>query len=241
MIEGLSVLSIIGARGNSKGLPGKNVMPLGGRPLLDWSIGAAEKSACVDRICVSSDDDKILDIASAHQGVVTIKRPEALATDTARVEDAIMHALDTLDEEFDIVVLLQPTSPLRTAEDIDSTIQACISGSSPAAVSVTTPGKSPYWMCTMNTDGTLETLIETDTSVHRRQDLPVAYAYNGAVYVARRDYFVANQTFFGPETVGYVMPPERSVDIDTELDLLIAETIVAAGIETPAKTGNEIR
>jgi CMP-N,N'-diacetyllegionaminic acid synthase len=237
MIGDLSVVAIIGARGNSKGLPRKNVAPLGGRPLLEWSIAAAAESVYIDGVCVTSDDAEILAVAEATGDVTIVHRPDPLATDTARVEDAILHALDTLEEKFNLVVLLQPTSPLRTASDIDGTIEACISAASPAAVSVTTPSKSPYWMCTMRENGTLKRLIETDLPIHRRQDLPEAFAYNGAVYVARTEYFCEHQTFFGTDTVGYFMPPERSIDIDTELDLKIAESVISGSVQNSAKPG----
>lgn len=238
MIDGLSVAAVIGARGNSKGFPGKNLALLGGRPLLEWSIAAAVESAYVDEICVTSDDSAILAVAEAMGGLTIVRRPDQLATDTAPVEPAILHALDNLAGDFDLVVLLQPTSPLRSKSDIDGTLQACVSAKSPAAVSVTIPAKSPYWMCTMREDGTLERLIETDMSIHRRQDLPEALAYNGAVYVARTEYFCKHQSFFGADTVGYLMPPERSIDIDTELDLRIAETVISGSVQNSAKSGS---
>jgi N-acylneuraminate cytidylyltransferase len=195
------------------------------------------ESAYIDEVCVTSDDADILAVAGATGDITIVHRPDRLATDTARVEDAILHALDNLEGQFDLVVLLQPTSPLRTASDIDGTIQACISAASPAAVSVTTPSKSPYWMCTMREDGTLKPLIEADIPIHRRQDLPEAFSYNGAVYVARTEYFREHHTFFGNDTVGYLMPPERSIDIDTELDLRLAESVISGSVQNSAKPG----
>ena len=226
MIDGLSVVAIVTARGGSRGLPGKNILEIGGRPLLAWSVLAARNSEYVDRICVTSDDDAILGVARSFSDVDIITRPTELASDTAKVEDAILHAVTSLEDRFDLLVLLQPTSPLRTGEDIDGAIATCVAGDAPAAISVTAPGKSPYWMCTKNEDGTLERLIPIDSDIHRRQDLPEVFAFNGAVYVARTDWFSETKTFFGPGTVGYVMPPERSADIDAEIDLKYVEFLI---------------
>lgn len=240
MIGDKKVVAVIAARGGSKGLPGKNVRMLGGRPLLAWSIAAAGQSEYVDDVCVTSDDAEILNVTTSFDGVIPLNRPSELATDTAKIEDAILHALDSLTEDYDLLVLLQPTSPLRVAADIDGAIRKCVSLEAPAAVSVTSPSKSPYWMCTVNEDGTLRRLLEYDETISRRQDLPAVYAFNGAVYVAHTGWFRENRTFVCAETVAYTMPPERSVDIDTELDFLYVETLLGKATSGSLNIASEI-
>jgi N-acylneuraminate cytidylyltransferase len=137
----------------------------------------------------------------------------------------VRHALATLDETFDFIVVLQPTSPLRVPEDIDGAVQLCIESGAPACVSVVEAEKPPQWSFARAPEGLLAPLISEHHFVQRRQDLPASYSLNGAVYVARSDWIANNDSFVGPNTVGYVMPMERSVDIDSELDLIVAEAL----------------
>jgi CMP-N,N'-diacetyllegionaminic acid synthase len=228
MIAGKSVVAIIAARGGSKGFPGKNVHHLAGKPLIAWSIHAAQQSCYLDRVVVSSDDDTILQIARSYGCSDVVKRPAILATDTAPIEEALIHVLDSLGDGYDLLVLLQPTSPLRIAADIDGALERCVSQSAPACISVSVPPKSPFWMCTMDSRGRLVRLLDVEPLARRRQDLPTTYALNGAVYVADVSWFRENRRFLTDETVGYEMPPERSPDVDTKLDLRYVEAIIAA-------------
>lgn len=213
MIQGLSVLALLTARGGSKGLPGKNVRPVHGRPLIDFSIAAARAAACVDRVVLSTDDDEIARVAEACGCEVPFRRPAALATDTATSMDVVMHALEQL-PRHDIVVLLQPTSPARTAADIDATVQRLLDANAPACVSVCAAEESPYWMFRLGEHDRLTPLLDTPAAT-RRQDLPPVFVLNGAVYAARTDALKRTRSFLGPETVAHVMPRERSIDIDT--------------------------
>ena len=226
MIGGQRVLALITARGGSKGLPGKNVRPLGGRPLVAWSVAAARASRYVDRVVLSSDDAAIQEAARAAGADVPFTRPAALASDTATSLDVVNHALDQL-PGFDLLVLLQPTSPLRTADDIDRCLEACgPDGGAPAAVSVVETDKSPHWMFTLGPDARLHRLLDGPVP-DRRQDAPRVMVLNGAVYVARIPWLAQARTFVTPETVAHVMPRERSVDIDTALDFALTEQLLA--------------
>ena len=227
MIEGRSILAVIPARGNSRGLPGKNTVLAGGKPVIAWSIEAAQASRYVDRVVLSSEDEKIMEVARQWDCEVPFARPSELATDEARIEDALLHALDALAETYDYLVLLQPTSPLRTSEDIDRCLEICQRTGAPACVSVSEPRRSPYWMYRVEDDGRMEPLFDDGPRIHRRQDLPKIQSLNGAVYVAETGWFRRHESFFGPETRAYVMPIERAIDLDGPTDLLLLHTLFA--------------
>lgn len=226
MIGGKSVLAVITARGGSKGLPGKNIRPLGGKPLLAWTIEAAKASKYVDRVITTTDDDSIMAIALACGSETPFKRQASLASDEAASIDVVLDALERCGG-YDYVVLLQPTSPLRAAGDIDGALELCEKSGAPACVSVGRAAQNPYWMFTIGQDGSMTPLFPEKLPA-RRQDLSAVYALNGAVYVARTAWLVAERTFISPRTVAYEMPRERSVDIDTESDLQLAESRLKA-------------
>jgi N-acylneuraminate cytidylyltransferase len=208
------VLALIPARGGSKGLPGKNLLPVNGRPLLAFSVDAAVGSRFVDRVVLSSDDEAIIAAARAAGCEAPFRRPAALATDTATTIDVVLHALDEL-PGYDVVVLLQPTSPQRNAADVDVACERFGATGAPACVSVSEVAPSPYWMYWLGDDGTLRPVIESAPTLTRRQDLPPVYALNGAIYIADVRWLRRTRTFLTPETVAYVMPASRSIDIDT--------------------------
>ncbi len=220
MIEDKSVLGIIAARGESKGLPGKNVRSLQGKPLIAWTIEAAKPSRFIDRLILSSEDAEIIEAAKRYGCEVPFVRPRELATDQSSIIDAIRHALETLPETYDYLVLLQPTSPLRTTEDIDNCLALCHEKGAPAAVSVVAADKPPQWMYQVDDDSRLCPVIPVKSDVFRRQDLPPVYLLNGAVYVSRCDRIKDQNDFISPETVAYEMPKNRSADIDSELDFM---------------------
>lgn len=219
MIDGRSVLTIITARGGSKGVPGKNIMPIAGRPLIQWSIDAARKSHHVDRLILSSDDEAIIEVARSAGCDVPFIRDASLATDEASSMDVVADALRRV-PGHDIVVLLQPTSPLRTAADIDGALTRLVESGAPACVSVREAEDHPYWTFRLDSAGRLARFAELDSGVpQRRQDLPPAWCLNGAVYAARIDWFMNTRTFLSDETVGFPMPADRSLDIDTFTDI----------------------
>jgi N-acylneuraminate cytidylyltransferase len=226
MIDDRTVLAVIPARGQSKGLPGKHLMDAGGKPVIAWSIEAAHGSRYIDRVILSSEDEDIIAVARKWECEVPFVRPASLAGDESKVEDAIFHALDALHETFDYVVLLQPTSPLRAAGDIDRCLEVCREQVVPACVSVSVPRKSPYWMHWVDERGAMRRVLPEGDVISRRQDLPTVYAVNGAVYVAETQWFRQHGTFLHAETHAYVMPVERAIDLDEPLDLVMLRAIL---------------
>jgi N-acylneuraminate cytidylyltransferase len=218
MLEKQTFLALIPARGGSKGLPRKNVLEAGGKPLLAWSIDAARQSRYLDRLVLSSDDAEIIETARRWGCEVPFTRPAELAQDATPGMDVVLHAMRNL-PRHDYLVLLQPTSPLRTASDIDGCIETCLRQSAPACVSVTLAPKSPYWMFHLDAGQNLQPVLGNwDRLNQPRQSLPPVYVLNGAVYVAQWDWLLENKSFLAPESVAYVMPEERSLDIDTRAD-----------------------
>jgi CMP-N,N'-diacetyllegionaminic acid synthase len=218
VIEAASVLAVIAARGGSKGVPGKNLLPIGGRPMIVWTIEAARGSRHIDRLVLSSDDQTIMDVAEAGGCEVPFRRDAALAGDEVPSSAVVADALERV-PGFDIVVLLQPTSPLRNAADIDGTLALLVASGAPACVTVRAAQDHPYLAFRLEHASHLAPflVLPAGTSL-RRQDLPQAWCLNGAVYAARAAWFMQERTFLSPHTVGYPMPPERSLDIDTAAD-----------------------
>lgn len=230
MINDKRVLAIIPARGGSKGVPRKNVRILAGKNLIAWTIEEAKKSKYIDRIILSSEDEEIIKIAKEFGCEVPFVRPTKLALDDTPGIAPLLHALGEV-TGYDYVISLQPTSPLRIAEDIDACIEKMIAMNSPACVSVTEPANSPYWMYTVNDKEKIVPLIEQDELTVRRQDLPVVYALNGAVYVAEVNWLKQSKSFLTAETVAFIMPNNRSYDIDTEEDFLWCEWLAGKSYE----------
>lgn len=226
MFDDQRYLAVIPARAGSKGLPGKNLLPLGGKPMIAWSIQAALASRYLDTVIVSSEDAEILAVARQWGAETPFVRPAELAGDATPGIDVVLHACRAM-PGYDYVVLLQPTSPLRTADDIDQAIERCRDSRAPVCVSVTKPEKSPYWMYFLDEAGRMAPVVDAGRLPALRQALPEAYALNGAVYVARIDWLERAKSFLTAETVAYAMPRERSVDIDTALDFKLAEVLVA--------------
>lgn len=207
------VLALITARGGSKGLPRKNVMLAGGKPLVAWTVNAALTAKCVSRVVLSSDDDEIMVAAKSAGCDVPFRRPAELASDHASSMDVALHALKEL-PGYDYLVLLQPTSPLRTGADIDTAFELLRKHSAPACVSITEVDQSPHWMYQLKEGNRLASVIAPLPEVTRRQDLPPVYTLNGAIYIAKVDWLLASRSFLGPDTVAYRMPKCKSIDID---------------------------
>lgn len=229
MIAGKKVLAIIPARGGSKGVPRKNVRQAGGKPLIAWTIEAARKSGFIDRIVISTDDNEIAEIAGKYGGEVPFLRPSELAQDSTPGIVPVLHMIENIGSPYDLVVLLQPTSPLRTTDDIDGAIDFMVRHNAAACATVVEADKSPYWMYSLNSNGHLVPLLEGDFSC--RQDTPAVYALNGAVYVAETAWLIEREGFIDKETLAYVMPKDRSIDIDTEMDLTISNLILSGGLK----------
>lgn len=236
MIGGKTVLAVIAARGGSKGLPGKNLADLDGRPVVAWSVAAGKGARHVDRLILSSDDRAIIAAARKAGCETPFKRPARLATDKTSIYDVLFHALDAVDESYDYVVLLQATSPLRAGRDIDDCVALCWRSGAPAVVSVSLAAKPPQWMYELDAKGHLRPILKDRHAVGRRQELSPVYHPNGAVYVARTDWLRKHRAFVGPRTRAYVMPAERSIDIDTHVDLLLARALVADSSKNRRRT-----
>jgi N-acylneuraminate cytidylyltransferase len=226
VIKNSNVLAVITARGGSKGLPRKNLVDLGGKPLLAWSIEAAQRSRYIDRLILSSEDDDIIAVAEKYGCDVPFRRPAELATDAARIDPVLIHALDHLGGTFDYVVLLQPTSPLRIAADIDGAIELCVTRGAPACVGMCESPKPVEWMYRVGDDSTVNPIVG-EIITTRRQELPATFVINGAVYVARVEWYRHHRRFLCPDTVAWRMPRERSIDIDSEDDLIVARAIAS--------------
>lgn len=224
MIDDHSVLGVILARGGSKGLPRKNVRDLAGKPLIAWTIEAGHESEHLDRLILSSDDNEIMEVAEEHDCEVPFQRPAELAQDDTTSMETLLHALDQV-EPYDYVVLLQPTSPLRTAADIDATIARCHQNGGTACVTVTETDKPPQWMFTLGESNRLAPVMDRDEMITRRQEAPTTYVPNGAVYAVGTAWLREHKTFYTDATIGYPMPPERSADVDMALDLKWCEML----------------
>lgn len=228
MIQNKRILAIIPARGGSKGLPGKNSLFFCGKPLLAWSIEQALKSKYIDQVLVSTDSKKIAAIARKFGAEVPFLRPRAISGSSAKTIDAVFHAVDALknkDRHFDHIILLQPTSPLRSEKDIDQAIEEFFKKKAQSIISVCKTEHSPLWAGVLPKDLSMKDFIKPRVADKPRQSLPDYYRINGAIYFSSIDYLRRNKGFLGELTVAFVMPRERSIDIDTQLDFDFAAFI----------------
>lgn len=226
-------LYIIPARGGSKGIPGKNIKPLGGKPLIAYTIEAARGAGAPDsRIIVSTDDGRIAAVARGCGLATDYMRPAALGGDTVGSREVILDVMDWADRrgiDYEAVVLLQPTSPFRTADDISGAV-ALYDGSLDMVVSVTEAASNPYYNCfETDGDGYLH-VSKGDGLITRRQDAPKAWEYNGAVYVINPRSIREMPLGAFKRRVPFVMPRSRSIDLDTPTDWLVAEALLEANI-----------
>jgi CMP-N-acetylneuraminic acid synthetase len=229
--ETVRVLGLVTARGGSKGIPGKNLVLLGGRPLITYTLTAALDANCLSAVIVSTDSPEIADVARAAGARVPFLRPAALSGDAAGQIDVVLHALAELErsgESYDAVALLQPTSPLRRAADIDAAVSLLEASGADSVISLAPAGSHHPCYGYRLEDGWAQPIFPVSPGT-RRQDLPDLYLRNGAVYVTRRNVLLENHDLYGRRTAGYVMPAERSVNIDTPHDLAFAEFLIARG------------
>lgn len=223
------VLGVIPARGGSKGVPRKNIRLLAGIPLIAHTIRAALQSRFLDAFVVSTEDREIAEVAAAY-GAQVIRRPAALATDTVQNTDVVRQALVALGGKFSHVALLQPTSPLRCAGDIDACLALLLEGCARSVMTVTPAEHHPGKAVLLDQAGNIVPFTTEADMEARRQDMPMAYRQNGAVYaLARADFLAENRFILSPCKV-HVMSQEDSVDIDSEFDLLLVEKLLAARV-----------
>jgi CMP-N-acetylneuraminic acid synthetase len=226
----MSVLAVVPARGGSKGIPGKNIVPLGGKPLIQYTLDVALKVDKIDRVLVSTDDERIAEVARQAGCDIPFLRPESMAGDNARTVDAVLHAVDELEarleERYDTVVLLQPTSPFRSVSDLEEAIEMFQSTECGSVVSVELVDEPHPHKMKVVVDGCLRPFMEgTDSSVPR-QELPSVYCLNGAMYISRVSDLKASGSFFAEPCFPFIMPWERSVNINGQRDMMLAHAVL---------------
>jgi len=233
MINDKKVLALIPARGGSKGLPGKNILPLHDKPLIGWPIQAARKSLYVDKVVVSTDSQEICQIALKQGAEVPFLRPAELATDTASSMMVVEHAIrfwENQGEPFDYLVLLEPTSPLTEAEDIDKALEM-LDAKRKIADSIVGVSKveatHPTFNITVNKNGVLEPYFTKELSSGiMRQDIQDLYFFEGSLYISDISVFLETLRFNHDRTLGYIVPRWKSFEIDEMVDLICVEAIM---------------
>lgn len=228
MYKNKRILGLITARGGSKGLPGKNIKPLCGKPLIGWTVQSALASRCLDSVCVSTDDEAIARVARRYGASVPFLRPAKLASDTASSLDVILHAVSFYEkagETFDYLLLLEPTSPLRLPGDIDAAIKRLVDRA-PAAESLVSVGRieqlHPFAMKSIDQRGYMRPFIRTPLASARRQALPPVYYPFGLIYLSSIDSLRRRRTFYHTRTIPYVIDRSQQCEIDDALDFKIA-------------------
>ena len=220
----MKILGLIPARGGSKGIPRKNIIDLHGKPLIAWTIETALNCYQLDRVIVSTEDFEIAEVAKKYGADVPFMRPKELAKDSTPGIEPVLHAI-TLLPEYDWVLLLQPTSPLRKLDDILGIIDFAISHKAESVVSVSESPVHPSWMYQLGEKNRMSKFFNQEF-IACRQDLPPAYSINGSLYFIKVDKLVKAKAFVGLDTQAYIMPKERSFDIDDEDDFSIVQKLM---------------
>lgn len=232
MYKNKKVLAVIPARGGSKGLPGKNIRHLLDKPLIAWSINQVQESKYVDEIFVSTDSREIADVAEQYGVKVTDLRPEELSSDTASSMDVILYTIELLekqDEVFDIVIMVEPTSPLREPEDIDKSIELLVNTDKAESVVgiCEVEGAHPDFLIELN-NNFLVPYVNKDFTVKRRQDITPMFFFEGTVYTSFVNSIKSHKNFYHEKTIGYVVPKWKSFEVDDKLDFVVIEAILKA-------------
>ena len=226
MYKNKTFLAIIPARGGSKRLPRKNILNLKGKPLVAWSIEAGLNSKYIDNIVVTSDDDEILKIAKKYK-VIIVRRPCELASDRAATIDAVKHVISNVNKTYDYIILLQPTSPLRTSTHIDEAIELLDRKCADAVISVCEMEHSPLWCNKLPKDKSMANFLKEEIINKRSQDLEKYYRLNGAIYICNTKRLLEENSFFLKDNIfAYIMDKKSSVDIDEEIDFKLAEVLL---------------
>ncbi len=226
MYENKKIMAIIPARGGSKGLPRKNIMLLDGKPLIAYTIIVAKKSHIFDRIIVSTDNNEIAEIAKKYGAEVPFIRPTELATDKADSMDVVIHALKWFKEKgkkFDYIMKLQPTSPLRTVQDLIKSMELIIEKDGDSVISVSECEHHPLWSNKLDPDLKMSNFIDEDIKGKNRQELPKYYRVNGVIFISKVDTLLNTTDWYGEKSYAYIMDSKRALDIDSEIDFYLAE------------------
>ena len=224
-----NILGVIPARGGSKGIPNKNIIEIGGNPLIHYTIKAGLESKMLTHCVVSTESDEIKRIAKVHGGNVPFKRPKELSSDNAVSMPVMKHAIQFMEKKqnckYDIVVMLQPTTPLRLSEDIDNSLILLEESKADAVISVVDVGANHPLRMKRIVDGRLINYIDQGyENMQPRQELPSVYIRNGAIYAVKRDILMEDDSWVGNDVVAYIMPTERSVNIDAMQDLYLVNS-----------------
>jgi CMP-N-acetylneuraminic acid synthetase len=229
VVKGKKILAIIPARSGSKRLPRKNIIDLNGKPLIAWSIEAGLNSKYVDRVIVSTDDIEIAKISEKWGADIPFIRPKELATDTATTVDVIMHAIINLKEageKYDYIMLLQPTSPLRSVVHVDESIELLEGQDIDNVVGITEVSHPYEWTNTLPHNMSMDGFISDEAYLTRSQDFPKRYQINGAIYLIKEEVFLlCKKMISNKKSIAYIMDQNCSIDIDTENDFLLAECV----------------
>jgi CMP-N-acetylneuraminic acid synthetase len=228
----MKAIAFIFARGGSKGLPGKNVRPLAGKPLIAWSIAHARAVERIERVIVSTDSQEIADVAIEYGAEVPFIRPERLAKDSSPEWLAWRHALNFMLETegnlSDVFVSIPATAPLRLPLDIENCLDEYEKGDSDMVITVTDAHRNPYFnMVKQNVDGKVGLVIAPSNTITRRQDVPLVYDMTTVAYVANPKFVMTHQSAFEGRVRAVHVPLERAIDIDTLMDFRIAEILIA--------------
>ncbi|MBB6454541.1 N-acylneuraminate cytidylyltransferase/CMP-N,N'-diacetyllegionaminic acid synthase [Salirhabdus euzebyi] len=224
------MIAIIPARGGSKGLPRKNIKPLNGKPLIYYTIKAAKESKYIDRIILSTDDQEIADIGEMYGAEVPFLRPPHLATDAAKARDVYLFTLEMLNKDSEIhnedFMVLQPTSPLRRAIDIDNAAEIFYQNNADSVISVVEAEHPPDWYKKINQHGLLIDFFLSNNNKLNRQEYERSYIPNGAIFIMKYNVLKEHTTYYTDRTYPYVMGREFSVDIDNRMDFMLAEILL---------------
>ncbi|MCH9644434.1 MAG: acylneuraminate cytidylyltransferase family protein [Gammaproteobacteria bacterium] len=231
MYKGKTFLAVIPARGGSKGLPDKNIKILCGKPLIMWSTDIAKQSKYIDKIIVSTDSQKIADLAGKAGMSVPFIRPKSLAQDESSTFDVLKHACNfykkNYNKEYDYIVLLEPTSPLRDVEDVDGAIEKLLASKADAIVGVCkVEAQSPEFLIHKDEDGYICGYENKGMKAIRRQDIEDLYYFEGSIYVSKTEKLLAEETFYHNKTIGFEMPKHKALEIDDIEDFRMIEAIL---------------
>jgi CMP-N,N'-diacetyllegionaminic acid synthase len=224
------ILAVIPARGGSRGIPGKNLIDVGGKPLIEHTINSALESRRIDKVIVSTDSEEIASKARSLGVDVPYMRAKSLSEDNTPSSLVILDAIKRI-PGYSVVLMLQPTSPLRTGDDIENALDLFMANDKCALISVSEDFVSPYWSFSLRDDGNLAPLFSKYLSVGR-QKLPKTYSPNGAIYISQVKDFEDQKTFFQKQLIPYLMPVGRSIDIDDYSDLELARNLILQNQKT---------
>ena len=227
------ILGVVPARGGSKGVPGKNIRPVLGKPLIAYSIECGLRCPSIDRLIVSTDSPEIAEIAQHLGSEVPFMRPSELAGDLVPMLPVLQHSLQAAEKHYgkivEALVLLDPTGPLRTVDDVEGCLKLFRRSHCDAVISGNTAHRSPYFNMVAQRDGYIHLVIPTAESIGRRQDSPPVYDLNTVVWVYSRKALMDEAARIPRRSLLYLVPAERSIDIDTELDFKILEFLMSQG------------